>query len=263
MNYLLSFAGLSLAPPQSEADSTQSNPTAVPPKPPPPRALVAYVRATSLDAIQSHSGPKAVIYSRISNGPSEASIEKQETNCLVHARLHWPNHTHFVLSDGVVSARATGGRTRQVGLVQVCSSLNSGDVLLVNDVSRFSRSVVLGESLATDLGSRGVVIAAVMEGITRWPPGTKVVSAREVTNEKNRFQNSLAAAERESDTISVRVREGLGFRRDVIKAKVAKLMIQVKSYDEVATILNRDMKVFPPSGRKTWTPVTVAKILKD
>jgi site-specific DNA recombinase len=103
---------------------------------------------------------RAFIYARYSTDrQTESSIEDQTRTCADFAAAHgWQLAGEFV--DRGISGAAIGNRP---GVQSVLAVLTRGDVLLVNDLSRLSRSQDLSPLLAR-LRHRGVRVLGVQDG---------------------------------------------------------------------------------------------------
>lgn len=145
---------------------------------------------------------KAIIYCRVSskgqNNPQfgHSSLEMQSESCRKFCEdKGWK--VERVISE-IASAKST---KTQVEIKRVFK-IKSCKKLVVMNASRFSRNVIEGTSLAKKLADKDITVCTV--------DGYSYSDAQE----RERFVNSLASAEREVAFISQRIKDSVAFRRN-------------------------------------------------
>ena len=142
--------------------------------------------------------PSIHIYTRVSSkrqdGQGHVSLDAQLQKCLDYARTL--GSVDPIVHSETVSAR----QMHNQWFLNNTHLLADGDIIVVYNVSRFSRDAVYGIELLKTLRARNIKVIAVMEGIDS-------ISCRAA------FHTKLVDANEESDVISERVSGAVAFIR--------------------------------------------------
>ena len=143
--------------------------------------------------------PSIHIYSRVSSMRQAqegcVSLDAQQQKCVEYVQHHYPGAVPIIRREAV-SARDL----RNQQFFKSVADIADNDVIVVYNVSRFSRDSVRGIELLNTLRKRNVRIISVMEGIDS-------ISCRAA------FRTKVVEANEESDVISDRVSGAVAFIR--------------------------------------------------
>jgi len=148
---------------------------------------------------------KIFIYCRVSSkqqsewNKGHISLDVQEA-----AIRRWCRSRGIDTRDLVIIHEVRSGASayRQTKLRQVIDDADEGDMLVVYNMSRFSRNVLDGLVLIDTLKSNGVTFYSAMEDV-----------AYDTSAHKHLIRMTLCMAQSESEQISERVRANIAFRR--------------------------------------------------
>ena len=132
----------------------------------------------------------AYIYCRISTKYSKTShsLDTQEDQCIEYCKSRGLNVKEIIRDQ-----KSSRNMTNYYTLTNLINKMNYGDMLIIYDVSRFSRNVLKGIELLDGMSEKGIHIYSVKENINY-----------EDSMNKHLFRVFLNQAEYESDTISIR-----------------------------------------------------------
>ena len=133
----------------------------------------------------------AYIYCRISTKYSKTShsLDTQEDQCIEYCKSK-----ELVVKEIIRDQMSSRNMTNYSTLTNLINKMNCDDILIIYDVSRFSRNVLKGIGLLDAMSEKGVHIYSVKENINY-----------EDSMNKHLFRVFLNQAEYESDTISMRI----------------------------------------------------------
>ena len=246
--------------------------------------LVQTHKSTKDSFPKNPEGGKAVIYCRKSTtkgmnahvGLQELPLATQEALCREYCLNH--NLTVTTVVHEITSARNMDKMTK---LNELVTNLAPGTVLLVADVSRFSRNVFQALGILNELSQKQVSVHAVNPNCT----------FDEQSINKFQFRSHLNQAELESDVISDRMKKSINTRKKM-GGKIGKSKFGFECYydarglrrerenkseqeimkiisdqldDEntamdIALYLNDDGKTY---RGKAWTPAHIRRIAKQ
>ncbi len=219
----------------------------------------------------------AYIYCRISTKYSKNShsLDTQEDQCIEYCKMSGLN-VKEIIRDQMSSRNMTNYTT----LTNLIRKMDSGNVLIIYDVSRFSRNVLKGIELLELMASNGINIYSVKENI----------NYNDSMN-KHLFRVFLNQAEYESDTISMRISNSVkhlkkigghmgghtkygyemyssggikktrkNFSEHRVVSRIKKDISRGKKPSEIACELN-DSKILYRG--KLWTPTSVRYVHKN
>jgi DNA invertase Pin-like site-specific DNA recombinase len=133
----------------------------------------------------------AYIYCRISTQYSKTShsLDSQEDQCIEYCKNLGYN-VKEIIKDKISSRNMTNFEA----IKNLISVMDSGDTLIISEISRFSRNVMKGIELLEEMSKKGINIHSVKENINYSDSINKYL-----------FRLFLNQAEYESDTISFRI----------------------------------------------------------
>jgi len=133
----------------------------------------------------------AYIYCRISTKYSKTShsLDTQEDQCIEYCKK-----SNLTIKEIIRDQKSSRNMANYGVITDLINKMNTGDTLVINDVSRFSRNVLKGIELLNILNNKGINIYSVKENINY-----------EDAMNKHLFRALLNQAEYESDTISLRL----------------------------------------------------------
>jgi DNA invertase Pin-like site-specific DNA recombinase len=150
---------------------------------------------------------KAVIYCRKSqrcvgprsfSNPNDLSLERQKNICLEYCKNN--NLKVTKIYSEIASARNMN-KLKELNLL--LNKVNSNIIILVSDVSRFSRNVYQALEKLEILRSKNVSVHSIHNNITY----------DNNPNNRHEFRRLLSCAEYESDIYSERIKKSLNFRK--------------------------------------------------
>ena len=145
--------------------------------------------------------PTVFIYTRVSSKAqatiTNVSLDMQKERCVAEIKTKYSEYSFGHYFSETVSGRYL---VNQIHLCHLCEIACEGDLILVYNISRFTRDASAGIDLLYKLQSRGINVASVMEQI-------------DYKSHRSVFRQKLLEANEESDMISDRVTNANEFIR--------------------------------------------------